>query len=127
MGPTLIAAGDDEGAVDAGNGIRDCLKKKRLPFAADRRHVDLSGGCESIDQRALSYRSDKNHLPGRAAPGWGNAGDAIHVCLQIVSGALDAWPIGTVNENGRGRAVLNQGERAWAWASLEMARGTQAP
>ncbi len=38
----LVAAGDDQGAVDAGQGVGDGLQKEGFPFAANAADVDLA-------------------------------------------------------------------------------------
>ena len=62
----LVAAGDDQGAVDARPRPLDDLDERGLPAAADLADVELAGLDEPLDQAAPAQRADDD---GRAARG----------------------------------------------------------
>src|SRR4051812_24571355 len=64
-GPPLIAAGDDEGARDAGKRALDDLLERRLPSSRDGRDVDLFPRDEAVDEPTLAERADDDrHAAG---------------------------------------------------------------
>ncbi len=51
---TLIAADDDESAIDAEKRVVHHLQKVRFPFAVDSRRIDLAVFYQPFDQRTFS-------------------------------------------------------------------------
>ena len=92
----LVAAGDDEGALDAGQRLLDGLDDEALPFSADGVHVELSRGDEPVDQAAFTHGADEDghgcrgrRVGFQLRPPAGHARD---VGLQVAGRAAHAGP-----------------------------------
>ena len=105
----LVAPGNDDGRVDAGQGAIDGLEHERLPLAQHTAHVDTPLAYEPVDERTATDRADDDKLAGGCGRG-GNqgrrdAGHARDVRLKIRGCAPDAGPIGRVDNDRRGHAT----------------------
>ncbi len=115
-GAALVGAGDDEGAVQPGEGVGDGGDDEGLPLAGDGGHVDFSLLDQSVDERAAAQGAGDDG-GGAARPAGGDqprlaAGDALDVGLEIGGGAEHAGVVGAI-EVQRGRVCLaHQGKGA---------------
>src|SRR5580692_2559060 len=69
-GSTLVAAGDDEGARDAWEGMIDDLSEGRFPFAANGADIDFVLADEAIDEGAFADGSNDDEVIARRRCGF---------------------------------------------------------
>ena len=115
-GSALVAAGDDEGARDAREGMIDDLGEGRFPFTANRSDVDFVLANEAVDEGAFADRSNDDEITARRRcgldEGRGQAGYALEVVVEIVGGAQDARPVSRVGAKFSGAAAVRERKAA---------------
>ena len=105
----LVAAGDDQRALDARQRPLDRLEQERLPASRDPGDVDLAGLGQPVDERTAPDRAHDHDKLGRRAVGRSHhrlqAGDPLDIGLQIAHRPPHPRPIGRVDEQRRSRAT----------------------
>ena len=122
-GPAFVAAGDDEGFLDAGERQFDGGDDEGFPFAVNGIGFDFASFDEGVDDGALADGADDDRSLGgrRGVAQFGfDAGDALHVGLQVASRANHAGPVGLIDVKGGRLFILQEGERGGAGVSETM-------
>ncbi len=112
----LVAARDDQGTRDAGQGMRNDLGERRFPLASNFTDVDFSFANQAVDDNALADGADQDYFAGRRLGVFAEcrvrARDAVEVRLQVVRGADDAGPVTGVDPELGHCSRVGQGEAA---------------
>jgi hypothetical protein len=131
-GAALVAAGDDERALDAGPGPLDDLRDARLPEPAQALHFKLARACQLVYQAAPAERADDDDV----VRGFDLLADAqvgrpvrhaLDVCLKVVRGAQHAGVVPRVQKNRRGDAGRDEPERAPRGCELDVSLPAERP
>ena len=115
----LVAAGEDQGGVNAGQRVTDNLDQRGLPFAGDFGDVNLPLAHKLVNDGTVAEGADQGRVP--AQPGGFvrerrlDLRHPVDVGLQVVRHAHHARPVVGVHEEGRGLAF---GEEAESLAGL---------
>ena len=125
-GAALVAAGDDQGALHAGQRVRHRLDEKTFPLARQRARIDPALPGQFIDEGVAAEGADDDYVAPRCAglPFGRLARHLLDVALQVTRCAQHAGEV-VLAHHDRGGAALGNEVDAILALHVDETRGTE--